>query len=130
MPPCKEAPKTIEKKLIAIRTSAKQRPPLIQLSRSITSTRLINQTEAARAKSTSRNEILAMNDMFTSKEHQSKSYDIYLDEIKALKKRIDELETQLKQSQKVNKDKEKLIEELNRKFCLILKQVRILSKVF
>jgi septal ring factor EnvC (AmiA/AmiB activator) len=36
------------------------------------------------------------------------------DEIRSLKKRIEDLENQLKASQKAHKDKDKLVEETNR----------------
>ena len=45
------------------------------------------------------------------------------DEINKLKKRIDELEQQLKTSNKINKDKEKTIEDLSKKLTNSLKQV-------
>ena len=49
------------------------------------------------------------------------------DEINKLKKRIDELEQQLKSCNKINKEKEKTIEDLSKKLTNSLKQVRNLE---
>ena len=43
---------------------------------------------------------------------------LFQDEIRQLKKRIDELESQLKASQRAHKDKDKLVEETNRKHLI------------